>query len=208
MATLNTYGELKAQIESWMLASSEITASADLVVRLSQPYINLKLRAREMLTVADITVNGSRIALPNGYLAYRRVVVIYGDRRIPLKFVSLDKSDEMYPFAVGGTPRHFTVIGNYIQVFPVQADGTQVELTYYTRLEQFQSDDASDWLLASYPNIYLAAGQMYAAEFIKENEEAQKQAAICDVLISMVNAQDEQSEYSEASEFIPADVPV
>lgn len=208
MATLNNYGELKAAIEEWMMASSEVSPQADLCIRLSQPYINMKLRAREMIAVDQIIVDSGQITVPDGFLAQRRVVYLDGDRRIPLKPLTMEKSDALYPYRPSGTPAHYAIIGNKIRLFPVPENGNVVELTYYTGLTAFSEDEDADWLLAKYPNLYLAAGQMYAAEFIKEDEEAQKQAAILDTFISMLNALDEQSEFGDA-EFQPEEgVPV
>jgi hypothetical protein len=193
--TINNYGELKAAIQTWMMDADEISGSLDVIVRLSQPYISLKLRAREMLHVADLTVASGEVTLPDDYVAPRRVVFTSGSTRLPLRQLTPDKADELYPDRPAGIPCHFAIVGNKLRLYPTVGEGTQVELTYYRKLAAFSKDEDTDWLLTGYPNVYLAAGQMYAAELLKDDAEAQKQAAVTDTFIAMINAQTEETDF-------------
>jgi len=200
---LSTYSELKTEIANWMLDSApEVAPQADVIVALGRVYINLKLRAREMITVdGTLVITSGEATIPTYYIAPRRVVFTSG-ARIPLKQMTPEQADLWYPYRPSGVPAHFTIIGSKLRLYPTPADATTVELTYYKGLEPMVNDGDTDWLLTKYPNIYLSAGQMYAAEFIKEDQEAQKQALITDTLVSMVNAQDEETDLS-MGEYVP-----
>lgn len=201
MTTINNYGELKAAIANWTLASTDVATEADIIVRLSQPYISLKLRHREMLTVEELTVNAGTVAIPTWYVAPRRVVAFNGTTRIVLKPLTPERADELYPTRPGGIPRHFTITDK-IRLFPTPEDGDEIELTYYKQLEPFSEDTDTDWLLTKYPNVYLSAGMMYAAQWIEEDTEAQKQAMVCDTFINMLNAADDMNDLA-MGEFQP-----
>jgi hypothetical protein len=201
MATLNNFGELKIAIQTWMMEASEIPADVETIVRLSQPYISLKLRAREMIVVADISVADGEIVIPADFVAVRRVVYKDGSTRRVLKPTTMEKADELYSTRPSGIPVHFAVVGSKMRLYPTPADLSEVELTYYQMLETFTEDEDADWLLTKYPNIYLHCGLMYAAELLKEDDEAKKQAGIADTFIAMVSAQDEQADLI-LSEFI------
>ena len=192
MSTINNFGELKTAITDWTLASSDVAAEADLIVRLAQPYISLKLRHREMLTIEELTVASGAVTVPEWFAAPRRIVYFSGTTRVVLKPMTIERADELYPTRPSGIPVHF-VISDKIRLFPVPEDGDEIELTYYKQLVPFSADEDTDWLLTKYPNVYLAAGQMYAASWIEEDSEAQKHALICDTFINMLNAMDDQS---------------
>jgi hypothetical protein len=199
---LSNKGELKTAIADWQLdAGAEITPQADVIVTLARVYINMRLRARDMITVATPTITSAEATLPTDFIAPRRVVFTSG-RRIVLKPMTPEQADDWYPYRPSGVPQHFTIIGNKLRLYPSPDDATTVELTYYASIAEMAADENTDWLLTKYPNIYLAAGQMYAAEYLKEDTEAQKQAAITDMLIGMVNAQDEDTDLS-MGEFVP-----
>lgn len=191
---ISTYGELKTAIGSWAFDSGSAINAGDMVT-LAQGYINRRLRCRSMITQADISVSSGLYALPSDYLQYRLVVEKASPRR-KLGFITMDKADESYPDRPSGLGIHFTIIGSNIRVFPTPSN--DIELTYYARLAAMTNDDDTDWLLGRCPNLYLAAGQMYVADFLKDNAEAAKQKAVVDLLIDDIHAEDMASEFANA----------
>jgi hypothetical protein len=185
---ITNYGELKTAIRDWMFADADITSNAADFVTLSQGWLNRNLRCREMITVSDITIGSGVYALPNDYVQYVHVVEKAAIRR-PLTFISQTEADRVYPSRPSGVGENFTIIGTNIRVFPTPSN--QIELTYYAKLGTFANDAATDWLLTKLPNLYLSAGCMFAAEYLKDDAEAQKHLAIAQMYVDMLKAEDD-----------------
>jgi hypothetical protein len=193
---ISTYGELKTAIETWMYGAGSLTAPADDLVALSQGYINRKLRCRKMIQQSDISIDGGVYPLPSDFLQVKHVAELATSRR-RLRYISLENADRLYPDRESGEGIYYTIIGSNIEVYPTTDN--DIELTYYKRLAAFTDDSQTDWLLSWMPNLYLSAGQMYAAEFLKDDAEVQKQALIVDTYISMLNAEDDGAELADAT---------
>jgi len=195
---ITNYGQLKTAIETWMYGASSLVAPAADLVALSQGYINRKLRCRQMVTQVDIPpdVTTNLFAIPSDFLQIRHVAELASSRR-RLRYLSLENADRLYPDRESGSGIYYTIIGSNIEVFPTIDN--DIELTYYAALSAFSGDDETDWLLSRMPNLYLSAGQMYAAEFLKDDAEVQKQAIIVDTYIQMLNAEDDGAEMADAT---------
>jgi hypothetical protein len=200
---ITNYGELKTAIRDWMFADADITSNAEDFVTLAQSYLNRRLRCRDMITQATLTISSELFALPSDYLQWRNLVEVASLRR-PLSYITQEEADEIYPDRPSGLGVNFTIIGSNIRVYPTPAN--DLELTYYARLGAFASDAATDWLLTKFPNLYLAAGCMMAAEYLKDDGEAQKQLAIVDMYVSLLSAEDDLGEMSNAGMYIEGHV--
>jgi hypothetical protein len=193
---ITNLGQLKSAIRDWQQDATILDDIADDLVTLSQGYLNRFLRTREMVTQVDITPVSGLFALPSDFLQVRHVAEL-GSYRIPLKYVSMEGADRLFPYRESGTGIFYTFIGSNIEVFPTTTN--DIELTYYAKLGAFADDDASDWLLMKMPNLYLAAGQAMAAEYLKDDAEFTKQASIVDMYVKMLNAEDDGAEMGDAS---------
>ena len=193
---ITNYGELKTAIQAWQYDASDIATYAADIVTLSQGYLNRFLRCREMMTVTSLSPTAGVFTVPTGYLQWRRVVEEDTSRR-PLLYITPEKADDLYPQRPSGEGRYFTIIGSDLRVYPTITN--DIEFTYYAGLSAFGSDGATDWLLTKFPNLYLSAGAMFAAEFIKDDNEVSKQATIVQRYIDMLNAEDDHTEFANVA---------
>ena len=193
---ITNYGELKTAVQTWMFDAGDIAASASDMVTLAQSLLNRRIRRREMITQSDITPTAGLFALPDDFLQVRHVAELNGTRRKPLKLITLEQSDRIYPDREAGIGTHYAIIGSNIRVFPTITN--DIELTYYASLAAFSSDSATDWLLQKFPNVYLSAACMFAAEYIKDDNEVQKHMAMLDMYVSMLNSEDDAAEFADA----------
>jgi hypothetical protein len=201
---ITNYGELKTAIRDWMFADADIASNAADFVTLAQGYLNRRLRCRDMITQATLSIDVNNLfALPSDYLQWRNLVEVASLRR-PLSYITQEEADEVYPDRPSGLGVNFTIIGSNIRVYPVPAN--DLELTYYAHLGAFPTDADTDWLLTKFPNLYLAAGCMMAAEYLKDDGEAQKQLAIVDMYVGMLSAEDDLGEMSNAGMHIEGHV--
>jgi hypothetical protein len=80
---ITTYAELKTAIENW-LDHTLFTARIPEFIALFEACANRKLRARQQETSTNLTPSNGSVALPNDYLAWRRVTWT-GSARVELE---------------------------------------------------------------------------------------------------------------------------
>lgn len=192
---LSNYGDLKTAIAKWMMDSGNVVddAIASDCVALSQALFNTRLRCREMLTTTDLSPTSNVFTLPDDYAQWDRVVEKASPRR-SLHQISAEQADARYPHRSSGLGECFTIVGSELTVFPLISN--DIELTYYQRIAAFSSETATDWLLTRYPHVYLCAGQMYAADYLKDAAEYAKHAQSLSTYIDMLSGQDDAALYA------------
>lgn len=201
---ITNLGQLRTAITSWMLDLSDVGANVDDCITLGHAYIFTKLRTRKMVTRVTLAATANEFTLPADYLQHRRVTQLTYPRR-PLEYITPKAAEYLYATRPTGLGIHFTTEGDKLIVFPY-VDST-IELSYYAEAPELVNEGDTNWLLLKYPQLYLAAGQMYAADFLKENEEVTKQATIVDTYIDLLNAQHMSEEYSSAEYTFLGDTP-
>jgi hypothetical protein len=201
---ITTYGQLKSAIQSWMLDLSDVGSNVDDCITLGHAYIFTKLRVRKMVTRVTLTPTGGEYTLPTDFVQARRVTELTSPRR-PLEYITPKAAEYLYPTRQSGLGFHFTTEGDKLLVFPYA--GSDVELSYYAEAPAMSEEGDSNWLLLKFPALYLAAGQMYAADFLKEDGEVTKQATIADTYIDLLNSQHLAEEYQSAEYTFLGDAP-
>jgi hypothetical protein len=88
-----------------------------------------------------------------------------------LAFESIDAMDLMKStmYLSPGKPQYFSIVGGQIRVLPVPDNSYTAELTYYAKLTKLSSTVASNWLLASSPDVYLYGSLMQASPYLKDD---------------------------------------
>jgi len=201
---LANYGDLKTRIADFMFDAGIVDTEAADIVTLSQAMLNTTLRSREMVTSVDLSPTAGVFTLPTDYAQWRMVVEKASQRR-PLEYITMEEAEEVYPDRPSGLGQYFTITGSSLRVFPTITN--DINFVYYARLGAFASDSATDWLLTRYPHVYLCAGQMVAAEFIKDDAEYAKHAAALERYISMIHGQDDAAEIASAGLHIQSITP-
>lgn len=196
---ITTYNELQTAIAD-NLARSDLTSFLPDFVMMAENWLNYgsdnseALRCREMEAITSLPPTAGVCTLPSDYIEYRRVTEVAGVRR-PLSFITPDMAEINYPSRSSGLGEKFTIIGSSLYTFPLVSNN--VELTYYQALPPLASN-TSNWLLAKSPSTYLRAALVQAAEFIKNDEEAAKQAQMARSLIAGLNKSDQMGKYARA----------
>lgn len=209
--TIGTYAQLQSAVTSWLEDRTDVASFVPDFITLAENVLNFgmgddfaPLRVRDMETVVSLpSVNGVA-TIPTDYLQYRRVVPATGNR-YPITFTTPDGADLLYPTGQAGLPQHFTIVGSNLYTYPKTSDN--VELTYYAMIPALSDSNTTNWLLTKAPGIYLRASLMQAAEFIKEDAEAQKQAAICQALMAGLSRSDQMANYARAGVTLRGNTP-
>src|SRR5690606_11870740 len=150
--------DLKSAIVTFYKNRSDVGASADTLIALSEGYFNTELRCREMETVTSLTPVSNVCTLPSDYLEYKRVVEEASIRR-KLDYITEDAADDIYPTRPSGLSCHFMIIGDELTALPLSAN--DIELTYYQQLPALTESNTTNWLLTKFPKLYLHTCLMY-----------------------------------------------
>lgn len=198
--TPGTHAWLVAAIADNM-ARSDMAAYASDFITMAENWLNYGsenisgLRCREMELTVSLTPTDGACTIPSDYLEYRRVAETTSTRR-PLTYITADMADTLYPTRAAGLAEHFTIVGSSLVTFPSSAN--DIELVYYQAIPPLTETDDTNWLLTKSPSLYLRASLVQAYDFIKNNEEMAKQAALASALIAGLNRTDVIGRYARA----------
>ena len=151
------------------------------------------LRVREMETRVVVTNNGdSTFTLPTDYKGTIHVTALTNPVT-PLVSRSPRGGDQLHANRTAGWPTGYYIIGQTLTV--ISSTDTDIELTYYQSIPPLTDANPTNWLLAKSPNLYLRGGQMQAAEFIKDINQASAIKMIVDGYLSSLNGQSDVETY-------------
>ena len=173
-----TYAELKSTIASWLMRD-DLTAAIPTFIRMTEAELNRNLRVRQMLVRAVSTVvpstagSSSYITLPTDWLEAKNVQFNADTAGVRvLKYITLQEADKLRATGVAGNARHYSIHGNQIEFVPPVAEDKQIELTYYARIPALQGDSDTNWLLNTWPDLYIYGSLLKGAEFLVDDDRA------------------------------------
>lgn len=204
MATvISSYSTLKTAISEWFMGR-DLSGDVDVFIDLAEAYFNVKLRLRQMETIASIAASSNTYALPSDYIEYKRVVEKASIRR-QLKYITEDAVETLYPTRSSGLSCHFTIIGSTIYTFPLST--TDIELLYYAKIPALTDANTTNWLLTAHPNLYLHACLLYAAEWVKDDGELTKESTFVQNYVNLLHSADNRGKFANAGVVLPGSVP-
>lgn len=177
------------------VANPDIADVMPRFVAFAEARLNRELRTRDMMAQATVTIAAGAAPLPVGFLSAIGLFSANGCEYVqqPIHAVK-DRLDAGF-YAVSG--------GNIL----CNADGDKV-LDYYAALPSLNASiTASNWLLAKYPGIYLAAVSYEAAKHLRDIDGAQALRAIYDMELSDARIDDSRARYSRARVVVQGDTP-
>jgi hypothetical protein len=166
---LTTYNELKSSVADW-LNRTDLTAVVPDFISLAEAQIERTLRTRQMIVRATAAIDTEYSAVPADFLETKSIK-LNTNPVTALAFDSIDAMDLMKStrYLSPGKPQYFSIVGGQIRVLPVPDNSYTAELTYYAKLTKLSSTVASNWLLASSPDVYLYGSLMQASPYLKDD---------------------------------------
>lgn len=183
--TIGTYTLLQSAVASW-LGRSDLTATIPDFVSLFEAYVNRALRVRQMETLASITMSEGAGALPSDFIAWKRVTWTGSPRR-ELEYVHPSYLQASNPSQISDLPCRFTIEADQISVAP--SDDTALEMLYWARVPAL-ADTPTNWLLSTYPDLYLFGTLVEANAFILNADGAALWKGRRDELIGEIKSLD------------------
>lgn len=213
--SITNYGELRAAVANTLSRGDLATGGANVArvpefVLFAEKRINRSLsrigagelgRDSSLATV----LNQEWLALPADFNAARALSIIDGSSVWRLDYLTPEEQDRQYPYTSARRPRSFTVLGSdgvsdaYKAWFKPIPDGVySLRLTYYKLLATLTSgaDGGTNWFLTNYPDAYLYAALIEAANFIQDDAAVQKYAVAFDAATDSIKAMDKRRRYT------------
>jgi hypothetical protein len=189
---LTTYTELKTSIGDW-LNRSDLTSVIPDFISLAEAQIERTLRARQMIVRANASFDAQYGAVPSDFLETKSLKLTSTNPQTPLQFLSIDALDnEAANYTASGKPKFFGVVGGQFRIVPTPDSNYTTELTYYAKLTKLSSSVASNWLLASSPDIYLYGALLQAAPYLQDDARIQTWATLYERALNDLQTADDR----------------
>jgi hypothetical protein len=177
---ISTYTELKASIANWLNRSDLTSEIADDFIKLVEADLNAKLRIRQMEQVETITIDSETETVPTGFIAVRSFYILSGSTKYHLNYITPANLFAIKGGSTTGLPRVYSIESdNGVEQFrfgPAPDTTYTGYLQYYKAFSPLSSANASNYILASHPAVYLYGTLFHAANFIGGIDQGQSQS--------------------------------
>lgn len=154
---IGTNAELKTAVANW-LHRSDLTTQIPDFIALCEADIRRDLRVREMEASTSVALASTELAIPDGFLETRRVMVddIVVDYLLPIQFNAI-KDQTTYNYTVLGTN------------FVFQSASGDVQIDYYKAFAALSASGDTNWLLTNHPDVYLFGTLAWACTYTQDD---------------------------------------
>lgn len=177
---ISTYTELKASIANWLNRSDLTSEIADDFIKLVEADLNAKLRIRQMEQIETITIDDETETVPTGFIAVRSLYILSNGTKYHLNYISPASLISIKGGSTSGLPRTYTIESDngteQFRFAPAPDSSYTGYIQYYKAFTPLSSANASNYILASHPAIYLYGTLFHAANFIGGIDQGQSQS--------------------------------
>lgn len=190
---LSTYTELKAAIASW-LNREDLTSQIPDFITLAEAKFNRELRTNDMVARDYTVATEGYVDLPTDWLQHISMVVTSpADTYEALTYIAPEEYYDRQKDGLTGTARYYTIINNKILLLPVPTSNTSLEIVYYEKIQALSGSNASNWLLARSPDLYLYTSLLQAEAYLVNDERIPLWAGAADKIIAGMTLESERA---------------
>lgn len=200
---IDSFTKLVSEIQAYSENDDLDSTRAKEFIALFEARADMELRTREMLTIGTATALplSGEIPLPAGFNEQAQLSLVNGDWSSELDYVPLHVSRNLVAAQNTDPPVFYTVEDDNLRVIPAPDQSTyQYTLDYYGHLTPKLSDSqASNWLLAKAPQIYLWGSLYESACFFEDDDAQAKYDARYEKAKNSLHAVDRRARYKPRS---------
>lgn len=183
--SLETYTDLKAEVEDW-LDSSSISGKVDTLIDLAEYRLRREFRCRELLCRDTIGVVGRYADLPDDFLDAKTLRLLTDPLQV-LQHVNQETLNSVRQ-EEQGRPLYYTVHESIeFDVVPDQA--YTGEMIYYSDFTSLSTDTETNRVLTAHPDAYFYATLSAAAPFLQDDERLPLWESLYNSVKQQVNIQ-------------------
>jgi hypothetical protein len=166
---LSTYTELKAAIADWLDRTDLTTQIVDFIT-LAEAEFNRTLFVPQREEVSSASASDGTITLPDDFWSMRSLY-IDSDPKTYLEQMNMGELRNRYSASATGRPQNFALqSGNELVLAPSPDTAYTLVLNYWQTIPALSASVASNWLLDSYPDIYLYGSILQSAAFLADDD--------------------------------------
>lgn len=181
-----SYASLQTDIAAWM-NRTDLTAQIPSFIAIAESRFQLDVRAWQMLTPVTLTVlaNAPSVAVPADWLEWDR---LYVNGRA-LDYTTPNAMQERIKAGSTADMRLFTTVGGNLIVGGPAPAAVTVQASYYARIPALATAAGStNWLLDTYPAVYLYGGLVGGFNYAGDEQDAQKYEGAYASLVGDINS--------------------
>ena len=193
---ITNYGELKAEIATYLYNRKDLTASIETFIALGEKKIFRKLRCRanEVLVADDLTADRTGFELPTDFLEMKFIEVsgVPLERKSEIEYMAMSRTD-----SAGGVPIIFARIVNDIKFWREADDDYDYSYVYWQTQEGLMTQDEDVTPVLTFaPDLYLFASLIEAMPFIVKDERLPVWQQMFASSLEEIDYQTKESEYA------------
>lgn len=176
-----------AVIREWLNLGEEVYSNATVTswLRICEENINVSCESKHMVQIDTGVISVDRVLLPTDWIKLDFVRMIDGN---PLKF--RERTEFYTPNAddTNDNQGYYTLTGNYLIVGNPDADGKNIEISYYQNVPPL--GDEANWVYTNFQGMLLFGTLAVAAMYSVEDERAPGWQSAFDAIIGRINDKD------------------
>jgi len=198
---LTTFNELKTSIGNY-LNRSDLTSVIPDFITLTEAKLNRILRIRPMQKRVSTTLTSGDafVDLPNDFLEATQIFIDSNPNKV-LNYVNANQIELENTQETSGTPSQYTITGDEFQLSPIPDSSYTLKISYYAKIPALSTENTSNYLLASYPQVYLYGALLEAQPYIVNDERITVWMSLFNEAVQLINRDDEQGRYSGRTAF-------
>lgn len=136
--------------------------------RMAEELLDEELRCKHMIQIDTGNIVSNRVLLPTDWLELDFVRNLATGK--PLRYRSRDEFYDDKEDDPNHSAGYYSLSGNYMLVGGQNADGVDVEITYYQTIPRLETTD--NWLMTYYSRLYTLATLSVGAAYSFEDDRA------------------------------------
>ena len=176
-----SYSDLQTAIASF-LHRDDVTSEIQDFIKLAEADMQVRAQLSEWDSSGSVTVSSGTGALPSDHAQTHSAS--WGSETSTMLFLPPTQFDSYALANTSGTPIYYTIRGANMLVSPSNS-GT-VTIKYRARFTGLSVSSTSNSLLTMFPDAYLSGALMHAANWTKDREEMNTQAALFEACIRRI----------------------
>jgi hypothetical protein len=199
---LSTFADLKTSIANY-LNRSDLTSVIPDFITLTEAKLNRILRIRPMQKRVSTTLTSGDafVDLPNDFLEATQIFIDSNPNKV-LNYVNANQIELENTQESSGTPSQYTITGDEFQLSPIPDSSYTLKISYYAKIPALSTENTSNYLLASYPQVYLYGSLLEAQPYIVNDERITVWMSLFNEAVQLINRDDEQGRYSGRTAFV------
>ena len=199
---LSTFADLKTSIANY-LNRSDLTSVIPDFITLTEAKLNRILRIRPMQKRVSTTLTSGDafVDLPNDFLEATQIFIDSNPNKV-LNYVNANQIELENTQESSGTPSQYTITGDEFQLSPIPDSSYTLKISYYAKIPALSTSNTSNYLLLSYPQVYLYGSLLEAQPYIVNDERITVWMSLFNEAVQLINRDDEQGRYSGRTAFV------